>query len=53
MTLPQAIGVIMGANIGTTLTVLMMGLPISDYFISFVFIGSAIYFFAKRRKLKK
>ncbi len=53
MTLPQAIGVIMGANIGTTLTVLMMGLPISDYFISFVFIGSAIYFFAKKKKTKE
>ncbi len=53
MTLPQAIGVIMGANIGTTLTVLMMGLPISDYFISFVFIGAAIFFFAKKKKAKE
>ncbi len=53
MTLPQAIGVIMGANIGTTLTVLMMGLPISDYFIAFVFIGSAIFFFAKKKKTKE
>lgn len=53
MTLPQAIGVIMGANIGTTLTVLMMGLPISDYFISFVFIGAAVFFFAKKKKAKE
>ncbi len=53
MTLPQAIGVIMGANIGTTLTVLMMGLPISDYFISFVFIGAALFFFAKKKKAKE
>ena len=53
MSLPQAIGVIMGANIGTTFTVLMMGLPISDYFIIFVVIGSFVYFFSKKKKTKE
>ena len=53
MTLPQAIGVIMGANIGTTFTVLMLGLPISDYFIAFVVIGSFVYFFSKKKKTKE
>lgn len=53
MTLPQAIGVIMGANIGTTLTVVLIGLPISDYFIAFTFIGAFIYFFAKKKKTQE
>lgn len=53
MTLPQAIGVIMGANIGTTLTVILIGLPISDYLIAFTFIGSFIYFFSKKKKTKE
>ena len=53
MTLPQAIGVIMGANIGTTLTVLMLGLPVSEYFIAFAFIGAALYFFSKKKKTKE
>jgi len=53
MTLPQAIGVIMGANIGTTLTVVLIGLPISDYLVIFSFIGAFIYFFAKKKKMKE
>ncbi len=53
MTLPQAIGVIMGANIGTTLTVVLIGLPISQYFIVFAFIGSFIFFFSKKKKTRE
>ena len=53
MTLPQAIGVIMGANIGTTLTVVLIGLPISDYLVSFTFIGAFLYFFSKKKRTKE
>ncbi len=53
MTLPQAIGVIMGANIGTTLTVVLIGLPISDYFVALSFIGVALIFFGKKKKTQE
>lgn len=53
MTLPQSIGVIMGANIGTTITSVLIGLPISDYFIVFAGIGAFIYFFSKKKKMKE
>lgn len=53
MTLPQAIGVIMGANIGTTLTVVLIGLPISDYFVFLSFIGVLLIFFGKKKKTKE
>ena len=53
MTLPQSIGVIMGANIGTTITSVLIGLPISDYFIVFAGIGAFIYFFSKKKKTKE
>ena len=53
MTLPQAIGVIMGANIGTTLTVVLIGLPIFDYLVSFTFIGAFLYFFSKKKRTKE
>lgn len=53
MTLPQSIGVIMGANIGTTITSVLIGLPISDYFIVFAGIGAFIYFFSKKKKVKE
>lgn len=52
MTLPQAICVIMGANIGTTITTVIIGLPISDYFIIFVGIGAILYFFFSKKKIK-
>ena len=53
MTLPQAIGVIMGSNIGTTITSVLIGLPITDYFIAFAGIGSFVYFFGKKKKTKE
>ena len=41
MTLPQAVGIIMGANIGTTVTAFIIGLPVADYglYILFVDVG--------------
>lgn len=49
MTLPQSIGIIMGANIGTTFTVYFMALPIVEYGLAFVFIGVILSFFKKKR----
>ena len=52
MTLPQAIGVIMGANIGTTLTAWVMSLNIGKY--GLVILGVAVFFylFSKNEKLR-
>lgn len=50
MTLPQAIGVIMGANIGTTVTSFMVGLKISEYALPIIGVGSLTIFFTRRKK---
>lgn len=50
MTLPQSVGIIMGANIGTTVTAFIIGLPIADYGLIFLFIG-VIMSFMKNRKV--
>ncbi|QKS73212.1 Na/Pi cotransporter family protein [Paenalkalicoccus suaedae] len=50
MTLRQAIGVIMGANIGTTVTAFIIGLNISDYALPILAVGTFLIFFIKNRK---
>ncbi|MGN0346732.1 MAG: Na/Pi cotransporter family protein [Lachnospiraceae bacterium] len=52
MSLPQGISVILGANIGTTMTAQLMAFKISDYIWPIVFIGFFIYFIAKNEKVK-
>ena len=52
MTLPQAISVILGANIGTTMTAQLMAFKISDYIWLIVFIGFMISFLAKDERVK-
>ena len=52
MTLPQAISVILGANIGTTMTAQLMAFKISDYIWMIVFIGFALFFLSKKEKIK-
>lgn len=52
MNLPQAISVIFGANIGTTMTAQLMAFKISDYIWPIVFIGFIIQFLAKNEKIK-
>ncbi len=52
MSLPQAISVILGANIGTTMTAQLMAFKISDYIWMIVFIGFAIFFLAKTERVK-
>ena len=39
MTLPQAISVIFGANIGTTMTAQLLAFKLSDYIYPIIFIG--------------
>lgn len=52
MTLPQAISIILGANIGTTITAQIIAFKITDYIYAFIFVGFIIYFLAKSEKLK-
>ncbi len=52
MTLPQAVGIIMGANIGTTVTSFLIGLDIGAYALLIIFIGAILMFFMKKPKLK-
>lgn len=52
MTLPQAVGVIFGANIGTTITSVLIGLNIGHYAMPIMFVGSALIFFVQKRKIK-
>ncbi len=49
MTLPQSVGIIMGANIGTTVTAFIIGLPIADYGLVFVLIGVLMSFMKNRK----
>ncbi|GEN31090.1 phosphate:Na+ symporter [Cerasibacillus quisquiliarum] len=51
MTLRQAIGVIMGANIGTTVTAFIIGFNIGEYSLPIVAIGSFMLFFFKHKKV--
>lgn len=52
MSLPQAISVILGANIGTTMTAQLMAFKISDYIWMIVFVGFAVFFLAKTERVK-
>lgn len=51
MTLRQAIGVIMGANIGTTVTAFIIGLDIGEYSLPIIAIGCFLLFFFKNQKI--
>jgi phosphate:Na+ symporter len=50
LTLRQAIGVIMGANIGTTVTAYLIGFNLKDYALPILGLGAIIYLFAKQKK---
>ncbi|MFS0822689.1 Na/Pi cotransporter family protein [Bacillus sp. 1P02SD] len=51
MTLRQAIGVIMGANIGTTITAFIIGIKISDYALPIIAVGALLLFFFKNKRV--
>ena len=52
MSLPQAISIIFGANIGTTMTAQIIAFKISDYIYIIIFIGFIIAFVTKSEKIK-
>lgn len=51
MTLRQAIGVIMGANIGTTITAFIIGIDVGEYALPIIAVGSILLFFFKSKKV--
>ena len=52
LSFPQAIGIIMGANIGTTITAFIVGLDIGAAALWFVAIGAILVFFISKEKIK-
>lgn len=48
LSLKQAIGIVMGANIGTTMTAFIIGFDIGAYALPIIAVGSFIIFFSKR-----
>ncbi|NLB51343.1 MAG: Na/Pi cotransporter family protein [Syntrophomonadaceae bacterium] len=50
LTLKQAIGVIMGANIGTTVTVYLIGFNLQAYVLPIIAVGVITFMFAKNKK---
>ncbi len=52
MTLTQAVGVIMGANIGTTVTAQIASMNLDGIALVFVGIGVVVWLFSKNRKTK-
>ncbi|RHM62608.1 Na/Pi cotransporter family protein [Coprobacillus sp. AF33-1AC] len=51
MTLNQAVGIIVGANIGTTMTAFIVSLQIENLSIYFMIIGSFLIFISKYQKI--
>ena len=52
MNLPQAISIVLGANIGTTITAQLIAFSIGDYAWLFVFAGFILFFFVKKEIVK-
>lgn len=50
LSLRQAIGVIMGANIGTTVTAFLIGFNLKDYALPILAVGALIYLFAREKR---
>ncbi|MCJ7626907.1 MAG: Na/Pi cotransporter family protein, partial [Longimicrobiales bacterium] len=53
MTMAQSVGIIMGANIGTTVTAQIIAFNVSRYSLLLVTAGFGVFFFAKREKTRK
>ncbi|WP_207061514.1 Na/Pi cotransporter family protein [Motiliproteus sp. SC1-56] len=51
MTLSQAVGVIMGANVGTTITAQIVAFKVTQYALPMLTLGFALQFFSKRDTL--
>ena len=52
MSLPQAISIIFGANIGTTMTAQIIAFKITDYIYAFIFIVFILTFVCKSERIK-
>ena len=52
MTLEQAAGIIIGANIGTTMTAFLIGLNVEGLAVYFIIIGALILMFTKKTKMQ-
>src|SRR4051795_2783517 len=52
MSLRQAIGVIMGANIGTTITAFIIGFDVGGYALPIMAVGAFLLFFFKKNKVQ-
>lgn len=52
LSLRQAIGVIMGANIGTTVTAFIIGINVGIYFYPLLAIGAVLLFFFKKQSVQ-
>ncbi|MFP4200679.1 MAG: Na/Pi cotransporter family protein [Clostridia bacterium] len=52
LSLPQAIGVIMGANIGTSITAQLIAFNLGDFSLPAIGIGAMMYLFIKRRGIR-
>ena len=52
MNLPQAISIILGANIGTTMTAQIIAFKLSDYIYAIIFVGFIISFVVKSERAK-
>ena len=50
MRLDQTVGIIFGANIGTTITAFLVGLKVEKYSLFFIFVGAMMLLFSKRKK---
>nr|WP_193750929.1 Na/Pi cotransporter family protein [Bacillus coahuilensis] len=51
LTLRQSIGIIMGANIGTTVTAFIIGIDVGEYSLPIIAAGAILLFFFKNKKL--
>ena len=52
MSLKQAVGIIMGANIGTTMTAQLIAFKLSDYITILIFIGFLMQLLARKSRTK-
>lgn len=52
MSLTQAISVILGANIGTTITAQLIAFKLSDFFFLFIIVGFLVSFLSKKSTVK-
>ena len=52
MKLNQAVGIIMGANIGTTITAFLIGFDLDTISLYSVFIGTVLFVFSNKKKVK-